>query len=135
LVSRATSAGVPAISNPSMSSTVEKVPDLGLTQVFFAGWLPSLMRPLTLTLLSALSRFLSRLVMGIAPVVTIGRPLALHCSSRYLTILLKVAVGMRPGIQPSQYSAARRTDAGVPPPYQIGIGFFGVGLSSTSLKS
>jgi len=39
---------------------------------------------------------------GIAPVVTMGRPASLHCSSRYLTILLNVAVGIRPGIQPSQ---------------------------------
>src|SRR4051812_47000084 len=96
------SAGVPAMSSPSMSSTVEKVPDFGLTHVFLLGALPSLMSPLTLTLLSATSRFLSRLVIGIAPVVIIGRPASLHCSSRYLTILLKVAVGMRPGIQPSQ---------------------------------
>src|SRR6185295_8305198 len=96
------SAGVPAISSPSMSSTVEKVPDFGLTQVFLLGALPSLINPLVLTLLKATSRFLSMLVIGMAPVVTIGRPLALHCSSRYLTILLNVAVGMRPGIQPSQ---------------------------------
>src|SRR5262245_40361983 len=96
------SAGVPAISKPSISSTVENVPDLGLTQVFLAGVLPSLIKPLTFTLLSATSLFLSMLVMGIAPVVTIGRPASLHCSSRYLTILLNVAVGMRPGIQPSQ---------------------------------
>src|SRR5215467_7368238 len=96
------SAGVPAISSLSMSSTVENVPDFGRTQVFLAGVLPSLIRPLTLTLLSAASLSFSMLVMGIAPVVTIGLPLALHCSSRYLTILLNVAVGMRPGIQPSQ---------------------------------
>src|SRR5690349_556293 len=121
--------------SPSMSATVEKVPETGLTQVFLAWVLHSLIRPLTFTLLSATSRFLSMLVIGIAPVVTIGRPASLHCSSRYLTILLNVAVGMRPGIQPSQYSAARRTDAGVPPPYQIGIGFLGVGFNSTSLKS
>src|SRR5258705_1827573 len=101
LVARAMSAGVPAMSRPSMSATVEKVPDAGLTQVFLAGVLPSLIRPLTLTLLSATSRFLSMLVIGIAPVVTMGRPASLHCSSRYLTILLNVAVGMRPGIQPS----------------------------------
>src|SRR5580765_9087946 len=96
------SAGVPAMSSPSMSATVEKVPDAGLTHVFLAGVLPSLIRPLALTLLSATSRFLSILVIGIAPVVTMGRPASLHCSSRYLTILLNVAVGMRPGIQPSQ---------------------------------
>src|ERR1043166_8944253 len=93
------SAGVPAMSSPSMSSTVENVPDFGLTQVFLLGALPSLISPLTLTLLSATSRFLSMLVIGIAPVVTIGRPASLHCSSRYLTILLKVAVGIRPGIR------------------------------------
>src|SRR5258706_4235700 len=96
------SAGVPAISKPSMSSTVEKVPDFGLTQVFLLGALPSLISPLVFTLASATSRFLSMLVIGIAPVVTMGRPASLHCSSRYLTILLKVAVGIRPGIQPSQ---------------------------------
>jgi hypothetical protein len=28
---------------------------------------------------------------------------------------------IRPGIQPSQYSIARRTEAGVLPQYQIGI--------------
>src|ERR1051325_10998593 len=96
------SACVPAISKASMSSTVEKAPDFGLTQAFLLGALPSLIKPLVLTLLSATSRFLSMLVIGIAPVVTIGRPASLHCSSRYLTILLKVAVGIRPGIQPSQ---------------------------------
>src|SRR3954447_16490867 len=96
------SAGVPAISSPSISSTVEKVPDFGFTQVFLLGALPSLMRPLTLTLLSATSRFLSMLVIGIAPVVIIGRPARLHCSSRYLTILLKVAAGRRPGTRPWQ---------------------------------
>src|SRR4026209_1318792 len=95
-------AGVPALGRPSMSSTVEKVPDFGLTQVFLLGELPSLIRPLVFTLLSATSRFLSMLVIGIAPVVTMGRPASLHCSSRYLTILLNVAVGIRPGIQPSQ---------------------------------
>src|ERR1041385_895382 len=129
------SAGVPAMSSPSMSSTVENVPDFGLTQVFLLGALPSLISPLTLTLLSATSRFLSRLVIGIAPVVTIGRPASLHCSSRYLTLLLKVAVGILPAIQPSQYPAGGRPDAGGPPPYQIGIFFFGVGFNSTSLKS
>ena len=90
------------MSSPSMSSTVQNVPDFGLTQVFLAGVLPSLISPFTLTLLSATSLFLSMLVIGIAPVVTMGRPASLHCSSRYFTILLKVAVGMRPGIHPSQ---------------------------------
>jgi hypothetical protein len=46
-----------------------------------------------------------------------------------------VASVVRAGIQPSQYSTARRQAAGVPPPYQIGIGRSGVGLSATSEKS
>src|SRR5262245_41887521 len=123
------------MSSPSMSSTVEKVPEFGLTQVFFAGVVPSLIRALTLTLLSATSLFLSMLVIGIAPVVIMGRVASLHGASGSLTIFFKVAVVLRPRIQPSQNAAARRAEAGVPPPYQIAILFFGVVFNSTSLKS
>ena len=57
-----------------MSSYVENLPDAGFTQVFLLGALPSLIKPLVLTLLSAVSRSLSMLRIGIAAVVTIGRP-------------------------------------------------------------
>ena len=48
------------------------VPDAGFTQVGFL--LPSLISPFTFTSFSALSRSRPMLVIGIAPVVTIGLP-------------------------------------------------------------
>ena len=55
---------------------------------------------------------------------TVG--IRLPCSSESVRIvstrLRKVASAMRPGIQPSQYSTARRADAGVFPQYQKGTG-------------
>src|SRR3990167_6138624 len=126
------SPGVPARIRPWISSSVEKVPEAGLAQVGFLS--ASLIRALTLTLLSAVSLSLAMLVRGMTPAVIICLPAFLESSRTYSMHFLKVARVIRAGIQPSPYSTARRQEAGVPPPTQIGMRVAGVGLSSTSSK-
>ena len=51
-----------------------------------------------------------------------GRPASSESLRIVSTRARNVASDSRPGIQPSQYSTARRADAGVPPQYQNGGG-------------
>ena len=56
-----------------------------------------------------------------------GRPLAAVISRMVATRSAMVSRVVRPGIQPSQYSAARRAERGVAPQYQNGTGAPGLG--------
>jgi hypothetical protein len=63
------------------------------------------------------------------------RPLSEAILLILLTRALKVGMEIRPGIHPSQYSTARRAEAGVAPQYQYGGGPpTGLGSIVTSLK-
>jgi hypothetical protein len=86
-----------------------------------------------LTFEIASSRVRPGLVIGIADGVGISRPTSADIWRSFATRLRKVLMVMRPGIQPSQYSIARRTEAGELPQYQIGIepGADGEGWIST----
>src|SRR5580765_8454619 len=118
---------------PRISSRFANIPLGRLTHV--ENLLASAIKDSVFTSLNAASRSLLTLVNGITAVLIIGLPVFWQ-RPRVLSIsFVKVASVMRAGIQPSQYSTARRQAAGVPPPYQIGIGLTGVGLSATSVKS
>ena len=60
-----------------------------------------------------------------------GLPFSATNSVIFATRFSMVFKVIRPGIQPSQYSAARRAEAGVAPPYQNGIGPAGFGYTDT----
>src|SRR5687768_9925264 len=105
---------------PSRSSHVSNWPDGGLTQYF--ALLAQARRPGRLTSASAASRVASTEVGGITAAVGVGRPAASDSSRIFSTRARNVASVIRPGIQPSQYSTARRADAGVAPQYQNGGG-------------
>ena len=88
---------------------------------------------------SASSRVASIDVGGITAMVGGGGPRPSDSSRIVSTRARKVASEIRPGIQPSQYSTARRADAGVAPQYQNGTGpptgFGSIVTSSNEKKS
>ncbi len=109
-----------------MSAAVSNRPDGGFThhlpRSFAHANSPSTLVP------SHASASVSAIVVGgTTPTVGIGRPFSATSSRMAPTRFRIVSRVMRPGIQPSQYSAARRADAGVAPPYQNGIGPAGFG--------
>ena len=67
------------------------------------------------------------LVGGTTPTVGISFPLSSDNSLNWRILTLNVGMVILPGNHPSQYSTALLADAGVDPPYQIGIFRFGLG--------
>src|ERR687886_1715150 len=110
--------GGPAISAPSRSSGDSHLPESDGSHLARIAC-SIISRQLTFD--TASSRVRPGLVIGIAAGVGISRPASAAIWRRRSTRLRKVLMVMRPGIQPSQYSMARRTEAGVLPQYQIGI--------------
>src|ERR671931_1044550 len=109
--------GGPAISAPSRSSGVSHLPESDGSH-FERIACSIISRQLTFE--TASSRVRPGLVIGMAAGVGISRPASAAIWRSLATRLRKVLMVIRPGIQPSQYSIARRTEAGVLPQYQIG---------------
>src|SRR5919206_5328123 len=117
-VSAAMVSGGPAICAPSRSSGVSHLPESDGSHLERIAC-SIISRQLTLS--TASSRVRPGLVIGIAAGVGISRPASAARLRNASTRLRKVLMVIRPGIQPSQYSTARRTEAGELPQYQIGI--------------
>src|SRR5919199_3667985 len=118
LVSATMVSGGPAIRAPSRSSGVSHLPESDGSH-FERMACSIISRQLTLD--TASSRVRPGLVIGIAAGVGTARPAAAAIWRSFSTRLRNVLMVMRPGIQPSQYSTARRTEAGELPQYQTGI--------------
>src|SRR5919202_3013058 len=110
--------GGPAIRAPSRSSGVSHLPESEGSH-FERIACSIISRQLTLS--TASSRVRPGLVIGMAAGVGISRPTSAAIWRSLATRLRNVLMVMRPGIQPSQYSTARRTEAGELPQYQIGM--------------
>src|ERR1051326_7964543 len=125
--------GGPAMSAPSRSSGVSHLPESDGSHLERIAC-SIISRQLTREIAS--SRVRPGLVIGIAAAVGTGLPASAASLRSRWTRLRKVLKVIRPGIQPSQYSTARRADAGELPQYQIGIlrSADGVGWISTLSK-
>src|SRR6266540_7235822 len=107
----------PAMSAPSRSSGVFQPPDSGRTQSLT----PVLSISCQFTFESPSSRVRPGLVIGIAAAVGTGLPASAASARKRSTRFWNVLMVIRPGIQPSQYSTARRSEAIELPQYQIGM--------------